>query len=471
MLRAALYARVSTPGQATDDRVSLPMQQAEFLRFCARHDYEPLPRIYTDVMSGARHDRPDYNQLLEDARAGQLDRIVAYDVTRFGRDAEAAILDLLVLKRDTGVTIEFMRGRHRTFADVVGDFEQGQAERERITTRVQDAMVKVRQQGRILGQAPWGYRKAGGALHVDEEQAAYVRELFRRYADGEGSPSIVRDFTARGIRTPRGALWSAPNLLRVLRNRTYTGFSDWRGRDEDGEAVCGVLECPAIISLDEFEDVQAILERRRGQFSPRSVGSGYLLGGIVFCGGCGGRMTGFWPRTRQQARKYRCFNKKPSACRPIWTVDAADLEHAVLSAMGQQMSDLRQIEDRAIGLATESEKRLDAARKRLEAAQRRMDRAVDLFFEDENLPEWERQRKRLAEAIREAQVELDQSEFAHRQNLARAAQAEAASERALSLVDEIGEIPVPAAKVKIQSIIERVDVYDRGLRAELTLRY
>lgn len=467
-IRAALYARVSTPGQAEDDRVSLPMQQAEFLRYCERRGYEPLQQVYLDVMSGARADRPDYQRLLEDARAGRFDRIVAYDVTRFGRDAEAAVLDLLILKRDTGVTVEFIRGRHRNLSDVVDDFEQGQEERERLRTRVQDAMVRVRQNGRILGRAPWGYRKEAGRLLIDDDVAPYVRELFRRYREGEGTPTIARDFTERGVTSPGGTPWSAPNLLRCLRNRTYVGISDWRGRNEDGE-VAGSIECPAIISAEEFDAVQEAIARRAAMHAPRSIASTYLLGGIVFCGDCQGRMHGW--NSPKVGRVYRCANKWAHSCRPTWYVNAEELERAVVDEMSREMSDVVPIEARTADRAEEARQLLEAAKKRLDTARRRMDRAVDLFFEDGDQKEWERQRRRLGEAVRSAETEVEHREAEYQSAARQAQQVTQASIRALSLAESLDTMPVPMAKARLQAIIQRVTVEERGERAGILLRF
>ncbi|WP_406497066.1 recombinase family protein [Streptomyces sp. NBC_00846] len=47
-----------------------------------------------------------------------------------------------------------------------------------------------------------------GALHVEESEAAYVREMFERLSAGEPMNRIVVDMTARGLRTREGAVLS-----------------------------------------------------------------------------------------------------------------------------------------------------------------------------------------------------------------------------------------------------------------------
>ena len=84
-MRAALYARVSTAGQAAEDRNSLAAQQAAYASLCAAEGHDPVV-TYTDVESGRRSSRSEYQRMLGDARAGAFDLLVVTFLDRFGRD-------------------------------------------------------------------------------------------------------------------------------------------------------------------------------------------------------------------------------------------------------------------------------------------------------------------------------------------------------------------------------------------------
>ncbi|MGW4135759.1 recombinase family protein [Streptomyces mirabilis] len=64
-----------------------------------------------------------------------------------------------------------------------------------------------------MGNRPYGYTGNGQA--IIEEEAEIVREVFRRYLDGE-SPLGTQDLTARGVTTSEGKTWQPENVRHLL---------------------------------------------------------------------------------------------------------------------------------------------------------------------------------------------------------------------------------------------------------------
>ena len=89
-MNTALYIRVSTEGQRTDS------QEQELKRYCRQRGWKDLG-FYTDKISGARASRPQLDRLMQDIRAGKVDRLVVYKLDRLGRSLThlALILDEL----------------------------------------------------------------------------------------------------------------------------------------------------------------------------------------------------------------------------------------------------------------------------------------------------------------------------------------------------------------------------------------
>ncbi|WP_232622866.1 recombinase family protein [Pseudorhodobacter sp. MZDSW-24AT] len=83
--RAAIYARYSTDLQSD---ASIEDQ----LRVCRRmidgHGWTFAETSSDAALSGASLQRPDYQRLLTDARAGHFDVVVAEGLDRFSRDQE-----------------------------------------------------------------------------------------------------------------------------------------------------------------------------------------------------------------------------------------------------------------------------------------------------------------------------------------------------------------------------------------------
>jgi DNA invertase Pin-like site-specific DNA recombinase len=96
MKRAALYIRVSTASKSRQaDTLTYDqnpeVQQKPLLDLIAQRGGE-LVKVYSDRASGARESRPGLNQLLADARRGQLDVVVVWRFDRFARSVRQLVL-------------------------------------------------------------------------------------------------------------------------------------------------------------------------------------------------------------------------------------------------------------------------------------------------------------------------------------------------------------------------------------------
>src|SRR5258706_13723419 len=84
-LRAAIYARYSSELQ----RAASFEDQVHVCRQRIGHEAWQHVGTYSDAaMSGASHLRPGYQRLLEDARQGRFDVVVAEALDRLSRDQE-----------------------------------------------------------------------------------------------------------------------------------------------------------------------------------------------------------------------------------------------------------------------------------------------------------------------------------------------------------------------------------------------
>lgn len=77
-VNAAVYMRVSTADQKLDS------QEKELHRYCQMRGWKKTT-VYSDKMSGAATTRPALERLLQDMRAGKIERLVCYKLDRVGR--------------------------------------------------------------------------------------------------------------------------------------------------------------------------------------------------------------------------------------------------------------------------------------------------------------------------------------------------------------------------------------------------
>jgi DNA invertase Pin-like site-specific DNA recombinase len=135
------YARVSTRHQTTDGQLdALTAAGAE--------------RIFTDVMSGGRDDRPGLAQMLDMVRAGDVVIVVALD--RLGRSLPGIIKTVATLT-ERGVILRSQRESIDT-GTAVGEMLVGifgalaQYERTLIAERAEVAREAARTRGRQVGR-------------------------------------------------------------------------------------------------------------------------------------------------------------------------------------------------------------------------------------------------------------------------------------------------------------------------------
>lgn len=145
----ALYARVSTDDQTTDNQIIR-------LREIAKARGYMIYNEYTDVASGANTRRPQLDRMMADAKAGKIHKIMATKLDRLTR----SVLNLATIMQDLeswGVTVELLDqpidtstsyGKlTTTILAAMAEFE-----RELIRDRTLDGQARARSQGKNIGR-------------------------------------------------------------------------------------------------------------------------------------------------------------------------------------------------------------------------------------------------------------------------------------------------------------------------------
>ena len=131
------------------------------------------------------------------------------------------------------------------------------------------------------GVVPLGYRVKDRKLHVDEEEAAIVREIFSLYLELGSVCALQRELRRRDVRSRVRKLASGRivggvhltngPLAHLLRNRHYLGEINHRGQSWPGEHA-------AIVDPETFAKVQAQLDGQRVARADRLKSNALLIG-------------------------------------------------------------------------------------------------------------------------------------------------------------------------------------------------
>ena len=151
-MRAAIYLRVSTGSQTTDN------QRLELERIAAQRGWE-IVGVYEDAgISGAkgRDKRPQFDRLLKDATRGRFDIVAAWSVDRLGRslqDLVAFLSELQGTGRDLYLhqqAIDTSTPSGRAMFQMLGVFAE--FERGMIRERVNAGLARAKAKGVRLGR-------------------------------------------------------------------------------------------------------------------------------------------------------------------------------------------------------------------------------------------------------------------------------------------------------------------------------
>src|SRR5262249_35517147 len=239
-MKAVIYARYSTDLQreaSIEDQVRVCRQRIE------REGWQLLATYSDAATSGASRLRPGFQKLLEDARAGAFNVVVAEALDRLSRDLEhiAALYKQLrfhgvrILTLAEGEISELHVGLKGTMNAL---FLKDLAAK---THRGLEGRVR---EGRSGGGICYGYDIAQehdargelipGGRQIHDAEAAIVLRIFTEFANGKSPRRIALDLNKEGIDGPQGAGWGASTIngnaargTGILNNELYIGRLVW----------------------------------------------------------------------------------------------------------------------------------------------------------------------------------------------------------------------------------------------------
>ena len=147
----AIYARVSTDDQTTDNQVF------ELEKVAKRMGWD-IGEVYTDIISGAKSKRPELDRLMESVIRKEVDIIMVWSVDRLGRSLQH-LTTLLSDIHSKGVDlylhqqgIDTTTPSGKMMFQMCGVFAE--FERSMVQERVKAGLERARANGKRLGRPP-----------------------------------------------------------------------------------------------------------------------------------------------------------------------------------------------------------------------------------------------------------------------------------------------------------------------------
>ena len=501
-LRAVDYLRYSTDMQrdtSIEDQARVCQERMQ--REGWRH-----ARSYIDrAMSSSTRWRPDFQQVIDDARRGQFDVLVAEALDRLSRDQEdlahlykqLAFADVRIFTLSEGWISEIHVGLSGTMGAL---FLKQLAEKTRRGLR---GRVEA---GRSGGGNSYGYdvvRKYNadgesdrGLRVINAEQAAVVVQIMSDYVAGKSPRAIAKALNTRGVSGPSGGTWcpsaingNAERGTGILNNEMYIGKLVWNRLRYMKNPTTGkrqsrlnppedwiVKDVPElrIVPQDLWDKVKSRQKATSKDTRPdKAVGKArhafweqqrprYLLSGLMKCGCCGANFT------KYGAKRFACAGARDrGTCTNKLTIRGDELEASILAGLQTRLMEPARFEQFAKLLVAETNRQRMAAsaamagtRASIEHIERRIKRLVDVIVNGADAMPLNAKLKELDTEKNRLQADLDTAPeekpllhpaMAHtyRDRVAGLAQAlyddqagRQAFERLRSLVEEVRLLPV-----------------------------
>jgi DNA invertase Pin-like site-specific DNA recombinase len=202
--KAIGYIRVSTNRQA-ENGYGLEAQREQIQRFCDSNGLQ-LVALIPDVMSGKRTDKL-YGRIaaITAIRTGMANVLVVNTLDRSSRN----MADGAKLVADAKLEGWRIVGLDGTDSDTVSQLTAharllvAEEERELISKRTKQRLIKARQAGKQLGKPSTIDRKT-------------VQRIVKQRLAGKGTKAIAKSLTESGVVAPMGGAWNYSTVRRVL---------------------------------------------------------------------------------------------------------------------------------------------------------------------------------------------------------------------------------------------------------------
>lgn len=411
MTIAALYARVSTDEQA-EHGYSIDAQRDACRAFATVRGWAAGQEYVDAGFSGGKSDRPAWQQMIADARAGTFQVLIVHKLDRFSRDVLAGLRVIADL-RAAGVSFVSV-SEQMDFTTPMGGvmltmlLAFAQLYREQLRLEVTKGKTQKAKNGRSnANRPPFGYVRVDGRDVIDPPAAELWREAVALAAAGETSDVALADWlNAKGARTPAGKPFTRTAVREMLNNPFYIGLVRWRGLgnsynprgDRHRRKRAQTQEYPGehepIIDRATWSRLQAVRAKRSGtnRGLPRPQRHQYLLQDLATCSECGGRMFCHTPRSGEQS--YMCrASERGETCEQenhrvyerdlVPAIDAMIASLTVPDEVMREAAQLAHIDDAAARTRArqaeiqEEQRRLDAMFRRGRLAEAAWAREID----------------------------------------------------------------------------------------------
>lgn len=332
--RAGKWIRVSSGGQ---DEAN---QEPDIDKYTADRGYDVVKAYVLHDKSASKGEQQDrLDEVLADMRANEIKVLVCWHSDRLERRGVWETFGLVRAASEAGGRIESVQEPHfGKLGDVSADAMtainaiMAHDKSVHLAQQVGLAHTRIRNNGAVLGRAPWGMAITGDKyekrLIGTDEGCTWVSRIFARVIKGDSLARISLWLQSEGIAGDHGP-WHESTIGAMIRNPAYMGF---RCEQDPKTKKYGKIlhKCEALVSPEVWRQAQEALDTRpkRGYTNPETRA---MLAGVLKCGNPGCDATGAPDSPMNRSRSstklyYRCTGTGAvrRSCGTMVPLDLAD---------------------------------------------------------------------------------------------------------------------------------------------------
>lgn len=410
------YIRVSDESQ---DEYS-PDSQLKKIRDYASKEGYIIPDeyvFYDDGISGRDvKKRDDFNKMIAMAKekSHPFETIFVWKFSRFARNQEQAILYKNLLRKNdvsvVSVSEPIPEGHFGTLIERIIEW-MDEFYSINLSAEVTRGMEEKVSRGEPICFPPFGYYMEDKKWIPDEQTAPIVREVFQRFADGEGMRAIAVDIGNRGVRTRQGNppenrwisyMVNNPAYIGMIRKSSITtrSISKRDYNNEDIKVVQGLHE--PIISIELWDQVQERVKQMKKsypKYAKREQPIGYMLKGLVRCSVCGSTMAMSAVKSgKNRINTLQCCNYSRGSCKVSHSITIPKIETALIEGLEQIIA------TKQFNITPKAPKKIDTEAidydKLIAIEERKLERAKQAFLaEIDTIEQYGQNKKDITERI------------------------------------------------------------------------
>ena len=393
ILRVALQPRVSTDEQVRKGD-SLQAQEDALVKYANENNMK-IVGIYRDEGNSARKPvlkRPTMLQLLEDVKAGKIDRILFTKLDRWFRNVEQYYAVQPILDKHNVAWQAILENYETATADgrlkVNIMLSVAENESDRLSERVKFVFAAKLANKEVFFKLPLGYTTEeidGVNRAVKDPETQHIVEDFFERAQATSIRQAAEEINIKYGRVHPYKFWWGLTKKEIYTG-TYKGVEDF---------------APAYISKEELED----LNNKRKTIKKTQKNRVYMFTGLLRCPNCGRRLGGKYCTSGRgynvEYMYYRCVAKLAGTC-DFKNVTEINIEKYLLDNVRSEM------EKFVLSAEAEpkEEKKGKPKKNEVEKLQERLRRVnVGFFAGNMSDEEYAEQTKTIKEQIAKAQAE------------------------------------------------------------------